>query len=139
MQLVDQIRQHVQKFATDHHSVQIDALEVQPTKKDHEGDVTVVVFPLLRFIKSNPVDLATLLGEYLQSQIDEIKAYHVLQGFLNLMIDDTYYLRLLSDIKSPESFGIKPVTENSKKILVEFSSPNTNKPLHLGHLRNIFL
>ncbi|MGB2100086.1 MAG: arginine--tRNA ligase, partial [Flavobacteriaceae bacterium] len=89
MQLVDQIRQHVQKFATDHHSVQIDAVEVQPTKKDHEGDVTVVVFPLLRFIKSNPVDLATALGEYLQSQIDEIKAYHVIQGFLNLIIDDT--------------------------------------------------
>ena len=139
MQLVDQIRQHVQKFATDHHSVQIDAVEVQPTKKDHEGDITVVVFPLLRFIKSNPADLATALGEYLQSQIDEIKAYHAIQGFLNLMIDDVHYLRFLSDIKSPESFGIKPVTENSKKILVEFSSPNTNKPLHLGHIRNNLL
>ena len=139
MQLVDQIRQHVQKFATDHHSVQIDAVEVQPTKKDHEGDITVVVFPLLRFIKSNPADLATALGEYLQSQIDEIKAYHVIQGFLNLMIDDVHYLRFLSDLKSPESFGIKPVTENSKKILVEFSSPNTNKPLHLGHIRNNLL
>ena len=139
MQLVDQIRQNVQKFGTDHHSVQIDAVEVQPTKKDHEGDVTVVVFPLLRFIKSNPADLATALGEYLQSQIDEIKAYHVIQGFLNLMIDDVYYLRFLSDIKSPESFGIKPVTEKSKKILVEFSSPNTNKPLHLGHIRNNLL
>lgn len=139
MQLVDQIRQHVQKFATDHHSVQIDAVEVQPTKKDHEGDITVVVFPLLRFIKSNPADLATALGEYLQSQIDEIKSYHAIQGFLNLMIDDVHYLRFLSDIKSPESFGIKPVTENSKKILVEFSSPNTNKPLHLGHIRNNLL
>jgi len=139
MQLVDQIRQHVQKFATYHHSVQIDAVEVQPTKKDHEGDITVVVFPLLRFIKSNPADLATALGEYLQSQIDEIKAYHAIQGFLNLMIDDVHYLRFLSDIKSPESFGIKPVTENSKKILVEFSSPNTNKPLHLGHIRNNLL
>ena len=139
MQLVDQIRQHVQKFATDHHSVQIDTVEVQSTKKDHEGDVTVVVFPLLRFIKSNPTDLATALGEYLQSQIDEIKAYDVIQGFLNLMIDDVYYLRFLSDIKSPEYFGIKPVTEKSKKILVEFSSPNTNKPLHLGHIRNNLL
>ncbi len=139
MQLVDQIRQHVQKFATDHHSVQIDTVELQSTKKDHEGDVTVVVFPLLRFIKSNPTDLATALGEYLQSQIDEIKAYDVIQGFLNLMIDDVYYLRFLSDIKSPEYFGIKPVTEKSKKILVEFSSPNTNKPLHLGHIRNNLL
>ena len=139
MQLVDQIRQHVQKFATDHHSVQIDTVEVQSTKKDHEGDVTVVVFPLLSFIKSNPTDLATALGEYLQSQIDEIKAYDVIQGFLNLMIDDVYYLRFLSDIKSPEYFGIKPVTEKSKKILVEFSSPNTNKPLHLGHIRNNLL
>ncbi len=121
MQLVDQIQQYVQKFATDHHSVQIDAVEVQPTKKDHEGDITVVVFPLLRFIKSNPADLATALGEYLQSQIDEIKAYHVIQGFLNLMIDDVHYLRFLSDIKSPESFGIKPVTEKSKKIFFGLS------------------
>ncbi len=139
MQLVDQIRQNVQKFGTDHHSALIDAVEVQPTKKDHKGDITVVVFPLLRFIKSNPADLATALGEYLQSQIDEIKAYHVIQGFLNLMIDDVYYLKFLSDIKSPESFGINPVTQNSKKILIEFSSPNTNKPLHLGHIRNNLL
>ena len=139
MQLVDQIRQNVQKFGTDHHSALIDAVEVQPTKKDHKGDITVVVFPLLRFIKSNPADLATALGEYLQSQIDEIKAYRVIQGFLNLMIDDVYYLKFLSDIKSPESFGINPVTQNSKKILIEFSSPNTNKPLHLGHIRNNLL
>ena len=139
MRLVDQIRENVQKFATDHHNVQIDAVEVQPTKKEHDGDLTVVVFPLLRYIQSNPVDLATALGTYLQSQIDEIQAYHVIQGFLNLMIDDVYYLSFLSGIKSPKSFGIKPVSEKSKTILVEFSSPNTNKPLHLGHVRNNLL
>jgi arginyl-tRNA synthetase len=139
MRLVDQIQQNVQKFATDQHGTQIDAVEIQPTKKDHDGDLTVVVFPLLRFIKSKPADLADALGTYLENQIEEIKAYHVIQGFLNLIIDDVYYLRFLSDIQHPENFGIQPVTADSKKILVEYSSPNTNKPLHLGHIRNNLL
>ena len=139
MRLVDQIQQNVQKFAIDQYGKQIDAVEIQPTKKDHDGDLTVVVFPLLRFIKSKPSDLADALGIYLENQIEEIKAYHVIQGFLNLIIDDVYYLRFLSDIQHPENFGIQPVTADSKKILVEYSSPNTNKPLHLGHIRNNLL
>jgi arginyl-tRNA synthetase len=101
MRLVDQIQQNVQKFATDQHGAQIDAVEIQPTKKDHDGDLTVVVFPLLRFIKSKPADLADVLGIYLENQIEEIKAYHVIQGFLNLIIDDVYYLRFLSDKQHP--------------------------------------
>ena len=139
MRLVDKIQQNVQKFAIDQYSTQIDAVEIQPTKKDHDGDLTVVVFSLLRFIKSKPADLADALGTYLENQIEEIKAYHVIQGFLNLIIDDVYYLRFLSDIQHPENFGIQPVTADSKKILVEYSSPNTNKPLHLGHIRNNLL
>ena len=139
MRLVDKIQQNVQKFAIDQHSTQIDAVEIQPTKKDHDGDLTVVVFSLLRFINSKPADLADALGTYLENQIEEIKAYHVIQGFLNLIIDDVYYLRFLSDIQHPENFGIQPVTADSKKILVEYSSPNTNKPLHLGHIRNNLL
>jgi len=139
MRLVYQIQQNVQKFTIDQHSTQIDALEIKPTKKDHDGDLTVVIFPLLRFIKSKPTDLADALGTYLQNRINEIKAYHVIEGFLNLIIDDVYYLGFLSDIQYPESFGIQPVTADSKKILVEFSSPNTNKPLHLGHIRNNLL
>ncbi len=139
MRLVDQIQQNVQKFAIDQYGTQIDVVEIQPTKKDHDGDLTVVVFPLLRFIKSKPADLADALGIYLENQIEEIKAYHVIQGFLNLIIDDVYYLRFLSDIQHPENFGIQPVTADSKKILVEYSSPNTNKPLHLGHIRNNLL
>ena len=130
MRLVDQIQQNVQKFAIDQYGKQIDSVEIQPTKKDHDADLTVVVFPLLRFIKSKPADLADALGTYLENQIEEIKAYHVIQGFLNLIIDDVYYLRFLSDIQHPENFGIQPVTADSKKILVEYSSPNTNKPLH---------
>ena len=139
MRLVGQIQQNVQKFAIDHYGTQIDAVEIQPTKKGHDGDLTVVVFPLLRFIKSKPADLANALGTYLENHILEIKAYHVIQGFLNLIIDDLYYLRFLSDIQNPENFGIQPVTADSKKILVEYSSPNTNKPLHLGHIRNNLL
>ena len=139
MRLVDQIQQNVQKFAIDQHGMQIDAVEIQPTKKDHNGDLTVVVFPLLRFIKSKPSDLAGALGSYLLNQIEEIKSYHVIQGFLNLIINDVYYLSFLSEIQDPKNFGIQPVTADSKKILVEYSSPNTNKPLHLGHIRNNLL
>jgi arginyl-tRNA synthetase len=139
MRLVDQIQQNVQKFVIDQHGTQIGAVEILPTKKDHDGDLTVVVFPILRFIKSKPADLADALGTYLENQIEEINAYHVIQGFLNLIIDDVYYLRFLSDIRHSESFGIQPVTADSKKILVEYSSPNTNKPLHLGHIRNNLL
>ena len=139
MRLVDQIQQNVQKFAINQHGTQIDAVEIQPTKKDHDGDLTVVVFPLLRFIKSKPADLSDALGTYLENQIEEIEAFHVIQGFLNLIIDDVYYLRFLSDIQHPENFGIQSVTADSKKILVEYSSPNTNKPLHLGHVRNNLL
>ena len=139
MRLVDKIQQNVQKFAIDQHGTQVDAVEIQSTKKDHDGDLTVVVFPLLRFLKSKPADLADALGTYLENHIEEIKAYHVIQGFLNLIIDDVYYLRFLSDIQHPEKFGIQPVTADSKKILIEYSSPNTNKPLHLGHIRNNLL
>ena len=139
MRLVDLIQKNVQKFAIDHYGTQIDALEIQPTKKVHDGDLTFVFFPLLRFIKSNPADLANALGTYLENQILEIKAYRVIQGFLNLIIDDLYYIRFLSEIQNPENFGIQPVTADSKKILVEYSSPNTNKPLHLGHIRNNLL
>ena len=139
MRLVDLIQQNVQKYAIDHYGTQIDAVEIQPTKKGHDGDLTVVVFPLLRFIKSKPADLANALGTYLENQILEIKAYRVIQGFLNLIIDDLYYIRFLSEIQNSENFGIQPVTADSKKILVEYSSPNTNKPLHLGHIRNNLL
>ena len=139
MRLVDQIQQNVQKFAIDKHGTQIDVVDIQPTKKDHHGDLTVVVFPLLRFIKSKPADLANSLGIYLQTHIEKVKAFDVIQGYLNLIIDDVYYLGFLNDIQYPENFGIKPVTVASKKILVEYSSPNTNKPLHLGHIRNNLL
>ena len=81
MRLVDQIQQNVQKFAIDQHGTRIDAVEIQPTKKDHDGDLTVVVFPLLRFIKSKPADLANSLGTYLQNRIEEIKAYHGFKVF----------------------------------------------------------
>ena len=122
MRLVDLIQKNVQKFAIDHYGTQIDALEIQPTKKVHDGDLTVVVFPLLRFIKSNPADLANALGTYLENQILEIKAYRVIQGFLNLIIDDLYYIRFLSEIQNPENFGIQPVTADSPYTSVIFET-----------------
>ena len=128
MRLVDQIQQNVLKFAIDQHGTRIDAVEIQPTKKDHDGDLTVVVFPLLRFIKSKPADLANSLGTYLQNRIEEIKAYHVIQGFLNLIIDDLYYLQFLSDIQHPENFGIQPVTADSKRYWLSTLLPIPTNP-----------
>jgi len=139
MLLVDRIRESVQKFAENQHGVQLKSVEIQPTKKEFEGDLTIVVFPLLRHIKSKPAELAEQLGSFMATHLDVVISYNVIQGFLNLTIADSHYFSFLQSISSPSSFGMKAVSDESQKILIEFSSPNTNKPLHLGHVRNILL
>ena len=116
-----------------------DSIEIQPTKPQFEGDLTVVVFPLLKLVPKKPADLAAELGDYLQAEIAEIASYNVVQGFLNIQISPAYYIKALKDIHANTHFGIKNVDVAADKILVEYSSPNTNKPLHLGHIRNNLL
>jgi arginyl-tRNA synthetase len=116
-----------------------DSIEIQPTKPQFEGDLTVVVFPLLKLAPKKPADLAAELGYYLQSKIAEIASYNVAQGFLNIQLSTAYYIKALKDIHADTYFGIKNVDVAADKILVEYSSPNTNKPLHLGHIRNNLL
>jgi len=114
------------------------AVEFQPTRKDFEGDVTVVVFPMLRVVKGNPIEIGTKIGEYLQENIAEITKFNVVKGFLNLVVSDTFYLDFFNSIINKENFGYqKPNSKDA--IMVEYSSPNTNKPLHLGHIRNNLL
>ncbi|MCD6544844.1 MAG: arginine--tRNA ligase [Flavobacteriaceae bacterium] len=121
------------------YNVEIPKVEFQETRKDFEGDITVVVFPLLKFIKGNPFEIATKLGEYLKNNVSEISDFNVVKGFLNIVISGTYYLNSFADIYASQNFGIiKPLPEN-KSVMVEYSSPNTNKPLHLGHIRNNLL
>jgi len=116
---------------------ELPSVEFQPTRKDFEGDITVVIFPMLRVIKGNPVQIGEQLGAFLKDQIDSISDFNVIKGFLNLVVSDSYYVHFFNEIKHNSSFGIVP--ESKTAAMVEYSSPNTNKPLHLGHIRNNLL
>jgi arginyl-tRNA synthetase len=112
-------------------------ISLQDTRKEFEGQVTIVVFPLVRVSKKSPEQTANDLGTYLVAHLDEVTAYNVVKGFLNLSIADSFWLNLLNTELLRPDFGILPA--NGKKVMVEYSSPNTNKPLHLGHVRNNLL
>ena len=119
--------------------ISMERVEFQSTKKDFEGDITMVVFPLVKQIKGNPVEIGTKIGEYLVENVAEVAKFNVVAGFLNLVISDKYYLEYFNSIKNIEKFGFVAPTEGEKAVMVEYSSPNTNKPLHLGHVRNNLL
>jgi len=119
--------------------VTVDKIEFQTTRKEFEGDITMVIFPLLKVIKSNPAELGNKIGDYLVENVEEVARFNVVSGFLNIVIADSYYLNFFNEIKDNTKFGyVTPNTED-KAIMVEYSSPNTNKPLHLGHVRNNLL
>ena len=119
--------------------VTIDKVEFQSTRKEFEGDITMVIFPLLKVIKSNPVELGNKIGAYLVENVVEVSNFNVVSGFLNIVISDQYYLDFFNDIKDNSQFGFVSANANEPAIMVEYSSPNTNKPLHLGHVRNNLL
>lgn len=114
-------------------------IQLQKTRKDFEGDFTLVVFPFLRISKKPPEQTATEIGEYLEENVREICAFNVIKGFLNLSLDKNYWLSFLNSVGADKHYGFKQETENSRTIMIEYSSPNTNKPLHLGHIRNNLL
>ena len=119
--------------------VSIEKIEFQQTRKEFEGDITMVIFPLLKVIKGNPADLGNKIGSYLVENVSEITSFNVVSGFLNIVISDAYYINFFNTIKEDARFGFITPNQNEKAIIVEYSSPNTNKPLHLGHVRNILL
>ena len=119
--------------------VTIDKIEFQSTRKEFEGDITMVIFPLLKVIKSNPVDLGNKIGAYLVENVAEVSNFNVVSGFLNIVISDQYYLDFFHDIKDNSQYGFLSPKANEPAVMVEYSSPNTNKPLHLGHVRNNLL
>lgn len=112
---------------------------LQKTKKEFVGDWTLVCFPLLKISRKNPAATAEEIGAYLKENDSKISDYNVINGFLNLSINANSWVDLLENISKDENFGFKPVTENSPLVMIEYSSPNTNKPLHLGHIRNNLL
>ena len=121
------------------YDVEIETLEFQETRKDFEGDVTLVVFPLLRKIKGNPAVIAETIGNYLLETSELVSGFNVIKGFLNLVITDEYYLDYFNALEKNENFGRIEPAPDGDAIMVEYSSPNTNKPLHLGHIRNNLL
>lgn len=114
--------------------------EFQLTKKEFEGDVTLVIFPMVKILRGNPVEIGTKIGNYLQEKAPElVQKFNVVAGFLNIVIADQYYLDFFNEIKNMDTFGFIKPEANSPTVMVEYSSPNTNKPLHLGHVRNNLL
>ncbi len=121
------------------YQVEIENLEFQPTRKDFEGDITLVIFPMLSLIKQNPQKIGEQIGEDLVKNTSEVKKYNVVKGFLNLTLFDDFYIDDFNTIYKDENYGLIIPKSDAKTILVEYSSPNTNKPLHLGHIRNNLL
>ena len=119
------------------YKIDLEKVEFQETRKDFEGDITIVVFPLLKQIKGNPVEIANQIGSYVKEHADIVTGFNVVKGFLNLVIADSYYVDYFNEISDFIDFG--KVKEKSGAMMVEYSSPNTNKPLHLGHIRNNLL
>jgi arginyl-tRNA synthetase len=136
--LAEQISQKLALYFKEAHQVELTQFEFQATRKEFKGDLTLVVFSLLREIKAKPEELAAQLGAYLKEELNWISDFNVVKGFLNLTILDTYYIDAIEAIANTPNYG--HLTSDSGSVyLVEYSSPNTNKPLHLGHIRNNLL
>ena len=137
MNLHQVIVQEVKAGVSQLFEADLTSVELQPTKKEFEGDITVVVFPMLRLVKGNPAVIGEKIGEILVSNLDQIESFNVVKGFLNLVVSDSYYVDYFNSLDASDAQGVlKPGKE---AVMVEYSSPNTNKPLHLGHVRNILL
>ena len=129
----------VSRFLNSEFQVTVASYEFQQTRKEFEGDITLLVFPLLRYIKTNPEKLAETIGSYLEKNDKAVVGYNVVKGFLNLSLSDAFYLKQFQTLFQQEEYGHQPQKKDGPTLMVEFSSPNTNKPLHLGHIRNNIL
>ena len=139
MSLQEILLENTKKAIAQHYGQQIENIEIQLTRKEFEGDYTIMLFPLLKLIKAKPEQIGEVLGAYLTEHVAEVTAYNVVKGFLNLTIADSYFLSFFGEIVAQERYGTTPITAESPAMIVEYSSPNTNKPLHLGHIRNNLL
>ena len=131
------IRENIKTALKEVFKLKTKNIELQQTKKEFEGDVTLVVFPLVKELKMNPKEIAKKIGDYLVKS-SSVLSYNVVSGFLNLSIGDEYYLNLFNSVKDNSEYGFSD-TISDEAVMVEYSSPNTNKPLHLGHIRNNLL
>lgn len=139
MNLDDYLYQPTKRGIQTLYGISPDKIEFQATRKDFEGDITLVIFPLLKLIKGNPAEIGNTIGNYLVENVADVQKFNVVAGFLNIVMTDDYYLQFFAEIKNNPTFAFSQSNENSKAVMVEYSSPNTNKPLHLGHIRNNLL
>jgi len=139
MSLSEILIPHIKKSVLVLFDTSLEKIEFQNTRKDFEGDITMVIFQLLKVIKGNPVEIGTKIGNYLVENVAEVEKFNVVAGFLNIVISDNYYVNFFNNINQNATFGFASTSENDKAVMVEYSSPNTNKPLHLGHVRNNLL
>ena len=138
MKINSVLKSELSKYLKLKYNLDYNDFEIQQTRKDFEGDLTIVIFPLLKYIKQNPVNLGKELGTFILNSSVHVTRFNVIQGFLNLTISSFYYLEFLNNCLN-DDYGFTTTKKNSSLYLVEYSSPNTNKPLHLGHIRNILL
>jgi arginyl-tRNA synthetase len=137
MQLETLLRTEIQKAISSLFNQNVDSFQLQPTNQEFEGSHTVVCFPLTKISRKGPEETAKMIGDYLVANSGLVGRYNVVKGFLNLVLSDSVWIKTFQAIDQNPSYGTLPL--NGKEIMVEYSSPNTNKPLHLGHLRNNFL
>lgn len=135
------IAQAVAKAVKELYNVEVDAATITPqtTKKEFEGNLTIVVFPWVKAARKSPETVGTEIGEWLVANEPAVNRFNVIKGFLNIVIEPTFWNSVLNDIEKTENYGLTAATEESPLVMVEYSSPNTNKPLHLGHVRNNLL
>ena len=149
MTVQETLTKHIQVAVQSLFDLQIEKVEFQATRREFEGDITMVVFPLVKQLKGNPVEIGNKIGNYLVEHVAEVEKFNVVAGFLNIVISDAFYVNYFNSIKDQDTFGyLNPVegdtrgeaeSSEANAVMVEYSSPNTNKPLHLGHIRNNLL
>lgn len=138
MNILQTIETAAIKAVSLHYNKALPTIEFVPTRKDFEGDITVVVFSMLKVVKGNPAQIGQVVGQYVLEHVQEVKAFNVVKGFLNISLTDTYFLAAFKNTFSQNQYGFVSQKE-PQAVMVEYSSPNTNKPLHLGHIRNNLL
>ena len=119
--------------------IEASSVQVQKTKREFEGHLTIVVFPYLKMSRKGPEQTAGEMGIWLMENVEEVSSYNVIKGFLNLVISTSAWVDMLNDINEDPAFGTRKADASSPLVMIEYSSPNTNKPLHLGHVRNNLL
>ena len=137
--MLNNLKDNIKDIISLKYGIDKNIIEFQKTRKEFEGDLTLVVFPLIRIFKKSPEEICNEIGYLLSRHIMFISSFNVIKGFLNIVLNNNFWIESIIKISKTKNYGITKKNNKSETTLVEFSSPNTNKPLHLGHVRNIVL